>query len=168
MTEDIRIDRALRDLPRVGVAFTLPAGFETLGWAGLGPGSSYPDRRAAARSGVWLSTVTEQRLPFIVPQEHGLHLDTQWMSLASADTLVKVEADRPFAFSALHHTVDDLTAATHAHHLPPRPETFVHLDLAHRGLGMFACGPDTHERHKIHGGRYVLTWTVTVVGPART
>ena len=84
LTDDVRIDRSLDDLPRVGVAFTLPAGFEQLSWSGLGPGSSYPDRRAAVRRGTWRSTVAEQRLPFVMPQEHGLHLDTDWLEVASA------------------------------------------------------------------------------------
>ena len=82
LTDDVRIDRSLDDLPRVGVAFTLPAGFEQLSWSGLGPGSSYPDRRAAVRRGTWRSTVAEQRLPFVMPQEHGLHLDTDWLEVA--------------------------------------------------------------------------------------
>ncbi|MGI9030376.1 MAG: glycoside hydrolase family 2 TIM barrel-domain containing protein [Ilumatobacteraceae bacterium] len=160
--EDIRVDRALDDLPRVGVRFALPAGFEALTWAGLGPGSSYPDRRAAARRGTWRSTVSEQRLPFVVPQEHGLHLETAWLKLASERDALVVRADRPFAFSALHHTVEDLTAVMHAHQLIERAETFVHLDAAHRGLGTFACGPDTHARHSVRGGRHRITWTLSV------
>ena len=161
LTDDVRIDRSLDDLPRVGVAFTLPAGFEQLAWSGLGPGSSYPDRRAAVRRGTWRSTVAEQRLPFVMPQEHGLHLDTDWLEVASATQAITVHADRPFAFSALHHSVADLTDATHAHRLPERAETFVHLDLAHRGLGMLACGPDTHDRHRLHAHHHRITWTFT-------
>ena len=57
--------------------------------------------------------------------------------------------------------VEDLTAATHAHLLAARPETFVHLDVAHRGLGTFACGPDTHDRFKLHGATYRFRWTLT-------
>ncbi|MGH9270044.1 MAG: glycoside hydrolase family 2 TIM barrel-domain containing protein, partial [Ilumatobacteraceae bacterium] len=166
LADDIRIDPALGDLPRVGVRFALPAGFEALTWAGLGPESSYLDRRAAARRGTWRSTVTDQRLAFVVPQEHGLHLDTAWLQLASERDALVVGADRPFAFSALHHAVEDLTAATHAHRLAERAETFLHLDIAHRGLGTFACGPDTHPRHRIGGNRSRITWTLSV--PSRT
>ena len=159
--ETVRIDRSLRDLPRVGVRFVLPAGFERLDWLGLGPGTSYPDRRAAVRFGRWTSTVADQALPFVMPQEHGLHLDTVWFELAAADLAVRIAGDHPLAFSALHHSVEDLTATTHAHRVPERPETFVHVDVAHRGLGTFACGPDTHDRFKLHGGIYRFRWTLT-------
>jgi len=164
---EIRVDPQLRDLPRVGVRFALPAGFEGLRWCGLGPGSSYADRRAAVRRGTWASTVDAQRLPFVVPQEHGLHLETTWLQLSSPRAALLVTGEDPFAFSALHHTVEDLTTATHAHLVPVREESFVHLDLAHRGLGTLACGPDTHERHRLHGGRYATTWTFSMAAARR-
>ncbi|MGI9052671.1 MAG: glycoside hydrolase family 2 TIM barrel-domain containing protein [Ilumatobacteraceae bacterium] len=167
VAEDIGIDPALRDLPRVGVAFMLSPGYEGVRWSGLGPGSSYPDRQAAVGRGVWQSTVDEQELSFVMPQEHGLHLATDWLELAATDQRLLIAADRPFAFSALHHTAADLAAATHAHLMPRRDETCVHLDLAHRGLGMFACGPDTHQRHRLHGGSYRLTWTLSASRSAR-
>ena len=103
----------------------------------------------------------DQALPFVVPQEHGLHLDTVWFELTRAGLDVRIAGDRPLAFSALHHSSEDLTAATHAHLLAARPETFVHLDVAHRGLGTFACGPDTHDRFKLHGATYRFRWTLT-------
>ena len=158
--EDVRIDRSLRDLPRVGIAFDVPATFAPARWCGLGPGDSYPDRHAAAAPGVW--EFDAQRLPFVVPQEYGLRLDTEWLDLAGPDgTLVVAAPDRPLAMSALPHSAADLTAATHAHELPARDRTFVHVDAAHRGLGTLACGPDTHPRWKLDGGRYRWAWTLT-------
>jgi beta-galactosidase len=62
--------------------------------------------------------------------------------------------------SALPHSAADLTAASHAHELPARDRTFVHVDAAHRGLGTLACGPDTHDRWKLDGGRYRWAWTL--------
>jgi hypothetical protein len=167
LSAEICVDPQLRDLPRVGVRFALPPGFEDLRWCGLGPGSSYPDRRAAVRHGTWASTVDDQHLPFLVPQEHGLHLGTSWLQLSSSHAALLVAGDDPFAFSALHHTAEDLTMASHAHLVPRREETFVHLDLAHRGLGTLACGPDTHERHRVHGGRYGTTWRFSLSAPRR-
>ena len=43
--------------------------------------------------------------------------------------------------SALHVRAADLAAATHDVELGPGPETIVHLDAAHRGLGTAAAGP---------------------------
>ena len=44
--------------------------------------------------------------------------------------------------------------------LQPRPEIFVHVDLAHRGLGTLSCGPDTLPGYRIGPGRYRFTWTL--------
>jgi beta-galactosidase len=157
-TETISIDRALRDLPRVGVRFELPPEFNQLHWLGLGPGDSYPDRRAAALFGRWEANVGELVVPFVRPQEYGLHLETVWFRLATTDRSVRVTGARPLAFSALPHSVDELQDATHAHLLPASTATHVHLDVAHRGLGTAACGPDTHPRHLVAGGTHRFSW----------
>ena len=94
------IDRRIRDLPRVGVGFALPTSFDGIEWLGLGPGDSYPDRRAAARFGRWTATVSDQTLPFVVPQEYGLHLDTVWVEMRSTELALRIHGDRPLAFSA--------------------------------------------------------------------
>jgi beta-galactosidase len=160
ITDVIAIDRTLRDLPRVGVRFTLPGEFAELTWLGLGPGDSYPDRREAAGFGRWEARVGEQVVPFVKPQEYGLHLATRWFEVASPRSVLGIDLDRPLAFSALPHSVEELEAATHAHLLPPSTATHVHLDVAHRGLGTAACGPDTHPRHLVSGGTSRVTWTV--------
>lgn len=165
--QEFAVDRALRDLPRVGVVLTLPAELDDLEWLGLGPGSSYPDRRAAARFGRWRSTVSAQHLPFVVPQEHGLHLDTDWVTVRGRARGVTVGGDHRFGFSATSHAAADLAAATNERDLVDRDATVLHLDVAHRGLGTFACGPDTHPRHMVHGGVHRITWTFGPV-PAPT
>jgi beta-galactosidase len=159
-SERVIIDKAIDDLPRVGVMFPLQFDFDRLEWLGRGPGDSYPDRFAATRYGRWSSTVAEQELPFVIPQEYGLHIGTEWFELSSERLAVRIAGDRPLAFSALPHSPDALTTAQHTHELPPRSATWVHLDAAHRGLGTAACGPDTHPRHKVRGGTYAWTWTL--------
>ena len=96
-----------------------PPHFDRLTWLGLGPGDSYPDRRAAVRFGQWEAKVGELTVPFVRPQEYGLHLDTEWFELASPAVTLRVDGDRPLAFSALPHSVEELETATHAHLLPP-------------------------------------------------
>ena len=167
ISEQISVDRSLADLPRVGVAFQLPVGFQRVSWLGLGPGDSYPDRRAAARFGRWDASVDDLVVPFVKPQEYGLHLDTNWLEVASASVVLRIHGDRPLGFSALPHSVEELQAATHAHLLPPSTATHVHLDVAHRGLGTAACGPDTHPRHLVAGGTFRFTWTLSGRTPGR-
>jgi beta-galactosidase len=165
--EDVRIPPALTDLPRVGMVFDLVPGFEALEWYGRGPHESYPDRKRGAAVGRYTSTVTEQYVPYVVPQEHGGHADTRWFTLANSDgTTVRVDAPEPFQFTAGHYSAEDLAAATHDVDLIARPETIVHVDHAHRGLGTLSCGPDTLPQYRLGPGRYRWSWRLRVSADA--
>jgi beta-galactosidase len=158
-TERIDVPARFADLGRVGVRLSVPAGYDRLEWYGLGPQETYPDRRLAA-VGRWRSSVRDQYVGYVVPQEHGHHHETRWFELRSdrSDVRLHVEADRPFGFSALHHSLEDLLAARHTVDLPDREETFVHLDVAHRGLGSASCGPDTLPQYLVGPGRHEWRW----------
>jgi beta-galactosidase len=75
---------------------------------------------------------------------------------------VRVSAASPFHFSASHFSAEDLTAATHDVELVARPETIVHIDGAHRGLGTLSCGPDTLAQYRLGPGRYRFSWSLHV------
>jgi beta-galactosidase len=162
--EDVRIPKTITDLPRVGVTFALTAGLERLSWLGRGPHESYPDRRRGAAIGQWESTVAEQYVPYVMPQEHGLHADTRRFALHDGTVGVEISGTEPFAFSALHHSAADLTAATHDVELVARPEVYVHVDHRHRGLGTLSCGPDTLPKYRIGPGRYRWSWSLQAFG----
>jgi beta-galactosidase len=160
ISDEVELPDTFVDVPRVGIVVTLPGDFDDLSWFGLGPGDSYPDRRAAVTLGRWDASIRDQVVPFVVPQEFGLHLDTRWFSIASDNTAVRFTPAKPMAFSALPVSIDDLAAASHPHRLPERADTFIHLDVAHRGLGTAACGPDTAERWRITPGTYRWRWSM--------
>ena len=159
------IDPEIRDLPRIGLRFTLPAGFEQLRWYGRGPWENYPDRSTGYPVGVWESTVTDQYVPYIVPQEHGGRSGVRWIELS--DTARGVETRRlivasaagnTFHASALHTAPEDLDTAAHTTDIVTRPETILIVDHFHRGIGTGACGPDCDPRWIRGGGRYEWTW----------
>jgi beta-galactosidase len=165
--EQVEVPAEYDDLPRVGVAVALPPGFEELEWYGPGPHETYPDR-CLAEVARWHSTVTDEYVDYAFPQHHGHHHDARWFALGRrvgrTPTWLRFDADRRIGFDALHHSVADLTAAMHPTDLVARDETFVHLDVAHRGLGTASCGPDALDRHRVRPGRYRWTWTVRAGG----
>lgn len=167
-SETVDVPDLFTDLPRIGIVMKLTAGSEQVEWHGRGPYECYPDRARGAAVGRWTSTVTDEYVPYVVPQEHGLHVDTRWVCLLDPTSRlgVRCSAGKPdrFAFSASHFTAADLTAATHADDLVRRPETFVYIDHRHRGLGTLSCGPDTLDHYKIGPGSYTWTWRLS---PAR-
>lgn len=151
----------LPTLPRIGLKALLPSGFEQLEWFGKGPHESYIDRDAGAFSKHWKSTVTEQYVPYILPQEHGNHVGTRWMSLNNGTKRLQVTGTNPFEFSASHFTANDLFAVTHTDQLTPREETILTLDLKQRGLGSGSCGPQTERPYHCDPGKYRFDFTIS-------
>ena len=105
--------------------------------------------------------MTAQLVPYIRPQENGGHADTRWIELRrAAGGGSRIELDRPSQVSISHLRDIDLASATHVDDLRMRPETIVHLDAAHRGLGTASCGPDTLGAFIVSSGTYQWGWSL--------
>jgi beta-galactosidase len=149
----------LADLARVGTLLEFGAGREHLEWYGSGPHETYPDRRRGGLIGRWRSTVGEQYVPYIRPQENGGHADVRWIELTDDQRRgVRIGLQQPSQVSVLHVRDDDLASATHHVDVVPCPETVIHLDAVHRGLGTASCGPDTLPAYRIPPGRFRWLW----------
>jgi beta-galactosidase len=162
----IRIGNGISDVPRVGVSLVLVQDLERLEWFGRGPWENYPDRKASAMVGHYRSSVTEQYVPYVMPQEHGHHTDVRWLRLAAPDGRgLEVKGAPLLAFNASHFTDNDLFKAHHTCELEPRPEVFLNLDLAQRGLGTASCGPDTLEQYCLMDQEYHFTYVFKLLSP---
>ena len=142
---------------------TLPAGFEILEWFGRGPHENYIDRKKSAIVDRYISTVTEQYIPYILPQEHGNHTDVRWLTLRNEKGAgLTVQSHGPLEFSASHFTAQDLFASFHTPELEAktRTETILNLDFAQRGLGTGSCGPDTLSPYRIEPGTHRWNYTL--------
>jgi len=192
---EFAIDKALPELPRVGVSLVLPPALEHLQWFGRGPWENYSDRKRSALLGVWETTVTADYVPYILPQEYGNKTDVRWLRLHDGKTrageifgatgktkrvsapstkagaasladdlggllVSRAEGAAPFEASASHFTPADLFAARHTVDLTPRPEVYLHIDVAQRGLGTASCGPDTLSQYRLQPGKYALAFSL--------
>ena len=161
VTHEVDVPRKLADLPRIGVSLTLAPGLERLEYCGRGPWENYPDRQASAVVAHDRSTVSDEYVPYIAPQEHGHHGDVRWLTLTGDDGRgIKVTAQPTIGFSVSHFTAADLTAARHTIDLDPRAEVILNLDHAQRGLGTASCGPDTSPRYRIPAGKHHFSYTL--------
>ncbi len=161
----VRVAKELTDLPRVGVTLALIPGLEQLAWFGRGPLENYSDRKAAAVVGRYTSTVSEQYIPYVMPQEHGHHTDTRWAALTDpAGRGLRMSGLLTFEFSASHFTADDLFRAKHTCDLTPRAETLLNIDLAQRGLGTASCGPDTLAQYQLLKREYRFAFVLSALG----
>jgi beta-galactosidase len=160
--EEAVIPAGLDDLARVGSMLVLPAGFESFRFFGPGPHETYPDRKRGASVRRWETTVAEQYVPYVYPQEHGGHEDVRWLELGADNVELAIAFPTPLHVTVSHFTAADLAAATHDVELAPRAETIVHIDAAHRGLGTASCGPDTLPEYLVGPGRYRWSWRLSV------
>jgi beta-galactosidase len=159
--EDISVPAEWTDIPRVGVRFEVPTGFERFAWHGLGPDESYSDRYRAQRVGNWATSVDDQYHAFAFPQEHGGHYQTQSFALTDpAGQGLHVDLPQLASVSARHHHDADLTRATTIANLVRKESIEVHIDAAMRGLGTGACGPDTLPVYRVGPGRYRFRWVI--------
>jgi len=164
--EVVEIPADLTDMPRVGTVIEVVPGLEQLAWYGRGPHETYPDRKRGGLVGRWRASVTDAATHYIRPQENGGRADVRWLTLAGDDGRgIRIAMDTPAQVSATHFRAADLAAATHDEELRARPETIIHLDAAHRGLGTASCGPDTLPRYLVGPGTYRWRWTLESVGP---
>ncbi len=162
MELDFELPEELADPPRLGAVWKLPADLEYLEFFAEGPGDCYPDRRSAALSGRWRSTVSDEYVDYGMPQEHGHHTGLRWVALRTrrSGPGLMVVAECDCGFSARHHSDGELWGAMHTGDLRPLSEaehTWLSVDIAQRGLGQSSLGPETLDRYRIPAGHHRLT-----------
>ena len=162
----------LPELPRFGMRMELPDGFEQLSWYGRGPWENYSDRNTAAFLQVHQSTVKEQYVPYIRPQENGYKTGNRWLEIGNGSSRVRVEAvDGPFSFSALHFSAEDMDPGLtkkqqHISDLVPRKKTFLHVDLAQRGVGGDnSWGALPHDPYRLLNKQYRFAYRLRLIKP---
>jgi beta-galactosidase len=166
VTEAVTIPDDLDDLARVGVVMEAVSGLEQTEWFGRGPVESYPDRWHGSPVSRWRSTVAREHVPYVRPQENGGHAGIRWFELSDETARgFRITTDEPRQMSATHFRAEDLAAARHDVELTPRPETVIHLDVSHRGLGTASCGPDTLPEYLVGPGTYEWSWTIAPIEP---
>ena len=103
------------------------------------------------------------------PQEHGTRVEMRELALVGpvGRLVVAADPDGPLlAFRVGRDRDADLEATALASDLPSRPGAELHIDVAVRGVGTGACGPDTREASRVGPGTYRWTWWVGAAGPA--
>ena len=125
-------------------------------------GETYPDRKAGATKGVY--EIDDLSLtPYLVPQECGMRMDTDWLEVTRHTSLnnsrkdhsaqvLRIEKNKsPFAFSCLPYTASEIENATHHEELPPARRTVLCVYGAVRGVGgIDSWGSDVEEVYHIN------------------
>ena len=140
-------------LPRIGLSMMLEPSFENLSYYGRGPWENYLDRCDGSFFGIWKSTVTEQYVNYVRPQDNGYKCGVRWAAFSDdGGTGIRISASEPLFLQALHYTWEDLEFARHRDKQqrmfnvrPPRSEVCLNLDVRQLGLGGASCGPKPEQ-----------------------
>lgn len=150
----------LPEFPVFGMRFIMPTLADKYIYKGLS-GETYPDRKAGAQHGEF--EVTDLSLtPYIVPQECGMRMDTEWLEITRHTSMdnsrmeapnhkLRIEmADTPFDFSCLPYTASEIENALHHEELPPARRTVLCIYGAVRGVGgIDSWGTDVEDAYHI-------------------
>lgn len=140
-------------LPRLGLRFAMPKGYDRAVWHGRGPIESYKDKKTAAFIGVYSAQVKDLHEPYVRPQENGSHEDT-YACAVTDNTGRGLMVTRPmkgtFAFTAHDYTLESLYRAEHTCELKKEPLTEVMIDGEMAPLGSNSCGPEPLEKDRLY------------------
>ena len=153
--------KGLPELPVFGLRFIMPTLADKYMYKGLS-GETYPDRMAGAVKGVY--EIDDLNLtPYLVPQECGMRMDTDWLEVTrhtslnnsrkdnTAQTLRIEKKENTFAFSCLPYTASEIENALHHEELPPARRTVLCVYGAVRGVGgIDSWGSDIEDAYHIN------------------
>ncbi len=173
-TGRIRVDahyygkKDLPQLPVFGMRFIMPTKADGYTYTGLS-GETYPDRMAGGVNGAW-EIAGLPVTPYLVPQDCGVHMETKRLTVFRSSVLANErkgenapfsltfeEAEKPFAFSCLPYTAEELENATHQEELPPARRTVVCILGAVRGVGgIDSWGTDVEAAYHLNAEQDIL------------
>ncbi len=132
ITMDIKPSRRLPQIPAYGLMIQMNAEFDSLKWHGRGPHSNYSDRKESAYIGFFESTVKDEWVPYIRPQECGNKTDVRFMEVIDKKNLhgLQIMASVPVEVTALGFTPYEIETYTHPHLMPdPTKRSFELTDI---------------------------------------
>jgi beta-galactosidase len=157
-------------MPRMGMKWILPQGFETIDYYGRGPWENYQDRNYSSLVGLYHQTVSDQYYGYIRPQENGNKTGIRWFRILDANGKgIEITSDSLLSASALHYYDSDLDDGDvkhqrHSGDLHPRGQTQLHIDMKQMGVGgINSWGTLPLEQYRLPYGNYSYRFKITPV-----
>lgn len=127
-------------MPRQGMHLALAAPFDQMEWLGRGPIENYPDRKTAAQIGRYRSSVEEQYVAYLSPQENGNKEEVQWVCFRNkAGQGIRFSGVPAFGMTALWYNPEELTqdkrGSRHPHDLVKGASISLCIDHRQMGVG---------------------------------
>ena len=156
-------------LPRLGLSLRLGKSYENMAWYGRGPMENYVDRCTGSFVGVWRSTVADQFVDYVRPQDCGMKCDVRWAEFTDRfGRGVRFSASEPLFVQALHYGWEDLMFSRHVNGqrryrspLVAEDDVLLNLDVRQTGLGGNSCGPRPMSKY-LFDPKAPVEWTMKI------
>jgi len=146
-------------IPKVGLQMALPGEYQHMEWFGRGPFENYPDRKTGAKTGIYRTTVEEDYVPYIIPQDYGNRCDVRWVRLSDKEGRgLDVRSNELFNFSAQKYSTANLDRAHYPFQL--KEEDAVTLNLDHRVSGVGGTANSVLNPYRVAPGEFEFTFTI--------
>jgi beta-galactosidase len=160
--------KGLPEIPRLGMNLQVEPEFSSIEWFGRGPYENYQDRKTGSFVGRYKSSIEEQEIPYVRPQEYGYRKDVRWLTLASSVSKkgLYFTGDSLICFSARPYTYDDMKGFKQAGKHPGDldRENFIDVNIDYRQMGVGgddSWGARTHEQYSLPAKPY--TWSFWII-----
>ena len=160
-------NKALPEMPRLGMRMILPAEYDVMTWLGRGPQENYADRKTGYPIGLYTATVWEQFHPYVRAQETGNKTDVRWVALRNkAGEGLLITGEEPLNVSAWNFPLEDIdyvafnTERRHGGSIMKKDMVWLNIDHRHMGVGGDnTWGAQVHPEYTItpHEWQYSFT-----------
>ncbi|MBN2236461.1 MAG: DUF4981 domain-containing protein [Bacteroidales bacterium] len=157
----------LPELPKLGLSLELDKRFQELEWYGRGPHESYWDRKSGAKIDVYNSTVDEQLVNYIRPQENSNHTDVRWFVLKDSSGNGLMVAGEPMLdFSAQNYSLIDFDQPDkkrnkHTTDIHKKPFVTLDIDYGQTGVaGDDSWGSRAHSEYTLFAKPYHFSFRI--------
>jgi beta-galactosidase len=145
-------------IPRIGMKMQMPAEITQLEYLGRGPWENYCDRNSSTFVGLYQSSIADQYVPYVRPQENGHRTEVRWMALTNNEgNGLLIVADSLIEFNALNNPVEDFDAGEnkdsnlkHINDIKPKDLVEIHVDYRMMGVaGDNSWGARPYDQYQI-------------------
>ncbi len=145
-------------LPRFGFDFVLPFDDESFTYYGMGPMENYIDLCHHCSKGLYKSSASAEYVPYVMPQDHGNHIKTNYLSLESG---IEFYSNQGFTFQILPYSAAQLTQAKHTDELPHTGNSYLRIDYKASGVGSASCVVELDEKYRFKEKHFEFSFSMS-------
>lgn len=148
------LDQTRAWLPRLG--FECKTAETQFSYYGYGPHEAYIDMHHGSMMGMYDSCAADEYVPYIMPQEHGAHYNTKFLSMGG----YVFESEQGFSATVSEYSSEELTRKGHYFELVKDEYTNLRIDYKVSGIGSNSCGPALLEKYRMNDGTVDFAFTI--------